>query len=88
MLKQEFIQKYAETNNLEYKEAHKRINNFIKFTIDVLRKEDTLVLRGFGTFHKRKRKSHKVYSYQTKELMYSKEKEYIFFKPSTKLLEK
>lgn len=86
MVKKEFVQKYAEMNSLEYKEAQKIVDNFIAFTTEILRKEDTLILRGFGTFHKKKRKSRKFRSYYTKKLMYSKEKEYIFFKPSNLLL--
>ena len=50
MLKKEFIEKFAYYNKIEYKEAHNHINNFIKFTINILRTENTLVLRGFGTF--------------------------------------
>lgn len=88
MVKKEFIKKYAKVNNLEYKEAQKIVDDFLAFTTEILRQEDILIFRGFGTFHKRKRASRKIRSYYTKEITYSKEKEYIFFKPSTILLEK
>ena len=86
MVKKEFVQKYAKMNNLEYKEAQKIVDNFIAFTTEILRQEDILIFRGFETFHKRKRISRKFRSYYTKKLIYSKEKEYIFFKPSNCLL--
>lgn len=86
MLKKEFIEKFAYYNKIEYKEAHNHLNNFIKFTINILRTENTLVLRGFGTFYKRKRKAHTVKSLHSKETIFLNEKEYIYFKPSPKLL--
>lgn len=91
MVKKEFIKKYAKANNLKYKEAQKIVDDFIAFTTEILRQEDILIFRGFGTFHKRKRKVHKIkYTLQKNidEEILNKEKEYIFFKPSTKLLEK
>ncbi|WP_291259549.1 HU family DNA-binding protein [Fusobacterium sp.] len=90
MVKKEFVQKYAKMNNLEYKEAQKIVDNFIAFTIEILRQEDILIFRGFGTFHKRKRKAHKMSGPSLKQKISKEylleEKEHIFFKPSNCLL--
>lgn len=90
MVKKEFVQKYAKMNNLEYKEAQKIVDNFIAFTTEILRQEDILIFRGFGTFHKRKRKAHKMSGSSLKPKISKEylleEKEHIFFKPSYCLL--
>ena len=66
-------------------QALKYLNSFFSNIEEVLRKEGSITIRGFGTFKVINRKERKIINPKTKKIMIITPKSTIYFKPYKKL---
>lgn len=65
--------------------AKKYVDSFFSSVLDILKKEGSITLRGFGVFKVVERKERKIVNPKTKKVIKTLPKKVIIFKPYKKL---
>lgn len=87
MNKAKFASILSQKLKIRRKQALKYVDSFFLNIDEILRKEGSITIRGFGTFKVIKRKERKIINPKTKKFMLITPKKTICFKPYKKLKE-
>lgn len=87
MNKSEFVNLFAEKNELSKKDAEKAVNSFCNIVTDVLKSGESINLKGFGSFSVSTRAARQGRNLSTGELMDIPETKVPKFKAGSSLKE-
>lgn len=85
MVKKEFAKLYAEKERIYNNEAQRRIDSMFEIMKELLRKDETLIFRGFGSFEVRKTTRKEGVNPRTGEPIKITPKKFVKFKTSKNL---
>lgn len=85
MVKKEFTKLYAKKEGIYDNEAQRRIDSILELMKEVLRKNETLIFRGFGSFEVRKTTRTEGVNPRTGKPIRFLPKKYVKFKTSKNL---
>ncbi len=87
MNKAKFASILSQKLKVRRKQALKYVDSFFLNIDEILRKEGSITIRGFGTFKVITRKERKIINPKTRKFMVINPKKTIYFKPYKKLKE-